>query len=402
MVPLLLVSQSRSADPPQVVEPEGAKTPTPISVPEMMAGRMTNASRAAALQRTGGTERSERAVLKGLRWLKQHQNDDGSWSSEHRPSMTGFAILCFLGHGELSNSPEFGPTVKRGIDWLFHKGTQFDGRLSMTRDGWGSGNAGVYEHAIATYALAEYYAMTREERLELLVMKCASHIVQGQAPDGGWQYGYAKGPGSDTSASGWQIQALKAAHLTRLDIPGLSEALDKALLNLKRVQTEEGNFGYRNPGDRAHPSLAGTGTYCTYLCKPAKDMTVGRGIEFLLKMTEKYPVKYRGESADLYAWYYHTHACKLYGGNAWAKWNRLFRDELCNNQGSDGSWPPVNTRAPGGEYQRKPDGAGPIYRTPYASSCWSRTIVTSRRGNPPFASVVRRLVWYPRRESNSH
>jgi hypothetical protein len=332
-------------------------------VPGQMAGRMGGTARNKARMATGGKEKAEKAVMAGLRWLREHQNEDGSWGPEHRPSMTGFAILCFLGHGELPDSPEFGPTVKKGLDWLLAKGTEFQGKLSMTRDGWGGGNAGVYEHAIASYAMAEYYTMTKDERFAELLKQAITHIVQGQAPDGGWQYNYTKGPGSDTSVSGWQIQALKAAHLTGMGIPGVDEALDKAMLNLKRVKSENGNFGYRNPNDRDHPSLVGVGVLCTYFWKQDRDGLVRDGIEYMLNMTDKYPVKYKEEKADLYAWYYNTQACLMFGGSAWSKWNRLFQDEVADNQNPDGSWPPVTTKAPGSELQKKPDGAGPYYRT---------------------------------------
>ena len=56
-------------------------------------------------------------------------------------------------------------------------------------------------------------------------------------------------------------------------------------------------------------------------------------MEWLLEETEKkYPVKYKGDSADLYAWYYHTQACLMFGGSAWTKWNRWFQDEICDVQ----------------------------------------------------------------------
>jgi hypothetical protein len=332
-------------------------------VPGVMGGRMGGTARASAMRMQGGKETSEKAVMAGLRWLKANQNEDGSWAPENRPSMTGLAILCFLGHGELPDSPEFGPTVKRGLDWMLAKGTEFQGRMSLTRDGFAGGHHTVYEHGIATYAICEYYTMTKDERFVDLVKQSIGYIVDGQAPDGGWQYNFAKGPNSDTSVSGWKIQALKAAHLTGLNITGVDEALDKAMLNLKRVQAEDGSFGYRRAGDRDY-SLTGVGALCTYFWKQQKDRSVRDGIESLLRVTEnKYPVKYKGDNADLYAWYYNTQACLMFGGSAWTKWNRWFQDEIADNQSPDGSWPPVKTSAPGSELQKKPGGAGPFYRT---------------------------------------
>jgi hypothetical protein len=330
-------------------------------IPASMSGRMGGTARAAAMKTVGGKEKSEKAVMAGLRWLKQHQNEDGSWSDQYKPSMTGFACLCFLGHGETPESPEFGPTIKKGIDWLIASGTQFQGHLSGQGD-FGTQHA-VYEHGIAAYALGEYYTMTKDERVAELLKQAIEFIIQGQAPDGGWQYQYTKGPESDTSVSGWQIQALKAAHLTGLQIPGVDESLDKAMLNLKRVQAEDGSFGYRKAGDKDF-SLDGVGVLCTYFWKQDKDRSVREGIEHMLRQAgDKHPVKYKEDTADLYAWYYDTQACLMFGGSAWSKWNRMFQDEIADNQSPDGSWPPCGGKAAGGELTRRPDGAGPYYRT---------------------------------------
>ncbi len=330
-------------------------------LPAAMAGRAGGTARMAAASKFNMKDKSEKAVMAGLRWLKQHQEPDGSWSNEHKPSMTGLAILCFLGHGETPESQEFGPTVKNGVDWLLKQGTEFQGRMSLTKDGWG-GNAGVYEHGIATYAMGEYYTMTKDERFAELLKQAVGYIVDGQAPDGGWQYGFAKGPDSDTSVSGWEIQALKAAHLTGLGIKGVDEALDKAMANLKRVQGPNGGFGYRKAEDRY--SLTGVGVLCTYFWKQEKDKTVKDGIEFMLDQSKKqHPVKYKSETADLYAWYYNTQACLMYGGTAWSTWNRMFQDEIADNQSPDGSWPPTGGGGGAGSYQTKADGAGPFYRT---------------------------------------
>ena len=327
-------------------------------LPGTMGGRKGGTERMAAIKKMGGKEKSEKAVMAGLRWLKKTQNADGSWAPEHKPAMTGLALLCFLGHGELPESPEFGPTVKKALDWVLEKGTAAEGRMHLGKE---FNQPGVYEHGILAYAIGEYYTMTKDERFAELVKMAMTHIVQGQAPDGGWQYGYEKGPDSDTSVTGWQIQALKAAHLTGLAIPGVDEALDKAMLNLKRVQSDNGNFGYRKKGDRGdNPSLVGVGVLCTYFWKQDKDRVVRDGIEFLLKKAESdHPVSYKGEKADLYAWYYNTQACLMYGGSAWTKWNRMFQDEIADNQGVDGSWPPTGGKGHG----ENEGGKAATYRT---------------------------------------
>jgi hypothetical protein len=323
-----------------------------------MTNRFGGEKREMAMQKMGMKAKSEAAVVKGLRWLKQNQKEDGSWSMQYSPSMTGLAVLSFLGHGELPQSPEFGPTVKKGVDWIIDMGATFGGRLSMAN---AMTQTGVYEHAIATYALGEYYTMTKDDRAKDVLTQAVAYIVEGQAPDGGWQYAYAQGPDSDTSVTGWQIQALKAAHLSGLNIPGVDAALDKAMLDLKRVQGPRGGFGYRAAQDSY--SLAGAGVLCTYFWKGEKDKSVRDGIKFIMDETEKnYPVQYKGDKANLYAWYYHGQACLMFGGSAWAKWNKWFQDEITNNQSPDGSWPAMGPKTAVGP-QSDEKGVGPIYRT---------------------------------------
>ena len=103
-------------------------------LPATMAGRAGGTARAAAMKISGGKDASEKAVMAGLRWLKQNQREDGSWGAANIHAMTGLAVLCFLGHGEMPESPEFGPTVKRALDWLLRKGNEFDGRMSPNKN----------------------------------------------------------------------------------------------------------------------------------------------------------------------------------------------------------------------------------------------------------------------------
>ncbi len=308
----------------------------------------------------GSTTASEDAVISGLRWLRTHQAEDGSWGDQNKSAMTGLALLCFLGHGELADSKEFGYAVNKGIQWLVDQGTIHQGRLSMTGADWGSGNAGVYEHAIATYALGEYFTMSKDERVLEVLRPAVNYIVQGQSPDGGWMYHFDKTQG-DTSVSGWQVQALKAAHLTGLHLSGVDIALDRAMEQFARVRGPGGGYGYRGPEDRY--SLTGVGVLCQLFWGEKRTADLRRSVNFISeKSARDFPVKYQHEKADLYAWYYHSQAMLMFGGVAWLDWNKKFQDEIVRAQVVDGSWPVM--KAPGhGNLQSDPKANGATYRT---------------------------------------
>ena len=303
----------------------------------------------------GMKDRSLLAVQRSLKWLRENQNPDGSWGDTNKGAMTGLALLCYLGFGELPDSKEYGYNINAAVQWFLDNGIKFEGRLSMEKS---FTQQGVYEHGIATYALGEYFAITHDDRVSYLFTQAVAHIVQGQGPGGGWMYGFDK-TADDLSVSGWQIQALKAAHLTGLKLPGVEAALDKAVSYTERVRGPKGGYGYRGPEDRY--SLTGVGIL-TQLFWKGERADLRKGMEWLIEETEKnHPVKYNGASADLYAWYYHTQACLMFGGPAWTKWNRWFQDEICDAQSPDGSWPVPGGRSPGPQGGQTKTGA--VYRT---------------------------------------
>lgn len=319
-------------DPAIVITPGSSLKPfaSPLRLP--YPARLDPTLRNRALRDHGAPPTTEAALLRALRWYKAHQNPDGSWSQDRPVAMAGLALLAFLGHGELPTSEEFGPTVQKAIVYLLDRVGQAEGICEQE-----------YSHGIATYALAEAYAMARTPAIRPVMEQGLRVILDGQRAAGGWDYGFRQGERWDLSVSGWQLQALKAGLVAGAETPGLLAGIEKALAFLKRDAFRETGFAYSN-GAAASPSMTGVGTLCLQLFgeDAAPEVKASLGC-----LRERASVKWRGQVAAFapYAWYYQTYAMLFAGQAAWKRWNPAFADELVRAQKPDGHWETDASRA---------------------------------------------------------
>jgi hypothetical protein len=308
-------------------------------IPSTMRKRCSKEDRLERLAQNGGTPACEDAVVNALRWLQKTQEKDGSWTGGNKGAMTGFALLAYLGHCETPLSEEFGETVLNAIVYLVELGNKNNGRLA-TSDA--QSNHWVYEHGIATYALAEAYTFCSQlgltiPDLDKVTRKAGDMIVNGQGQSGGWVYRYADTTGGDNSVGFWQIQALKACKHTGLwDEGELRKPARKALDWLESVQGSNGAIGYRNDSNRS-PGLTGGGVLAFQMWGKGTGSEVRKGVDYIDKHTD---FKWgEGEAGNLYYHYYNAQAMINFGGTKWTKYNKLFRDPLLKAQAKDGSWP---------------------------------------------------------------
>ena len=302
-------------------------------VPFAMKSRCSRPERIELLQRHGGTVQVESAVERSLDWLQAQQNDDGSWGTARPAAMTGFALLCYLGRCETPDSPKYGDTVMNGIMYLVELGLQNDGIFSNDP----AANNMPYQHGIATYALGETYAMARMGNRRLPGVREAFErgveiIIDGQNRDGGWVYGYTGQGHGDTSVTGWQYQALRAAQTTQLQFSGLNRAMRRTREYLEGVQGPQGAFGYRGRGDKH--SLAGLGALGLQLLGRPNARSTRNAIDFISQQPEL-----SWQNFENYTWYYNTQAMFNAGGEAWENWNKQMLPILLEKQNEDGSWP---------------------------------------------------------------
>jgi hypothetical protein len=329
-----------------------------------MAGRRgTNRQRLALSG--GGTLASESAVEKGLAWLAAHQLQDGSWrfdlqdecpacagscrnSGSYRSTTasTGLAILSFLGAGYTHREGPYQDTVGQGLYYLQAQqtissqgGDLRDQRVGHDADGpagigrglpiLGSRFDTMYSHGIATLALTEAYAMTRDVALREASQQAIDFIVHAQFADGGWRYvPFPESPGpGDMTVTGWQIMALKSGLLGGLEVP--YEVWDRISGFLDHLQ-DQGGAAYRYLYDRAPtPTPTAIGLLSRMIGgwpRDARPLTVG-----VAKLNARKP-----SQNDMYFNYYASQVLHHAGGAPWKKWNPSMRDYLVDTQASDG------------------------------------------------------------------
>ncbi len=352
----------------------------------------SDGGRMEAVKRGGGTAGSEAAVANGLDWLFRHQNGNGCWSPAdyHEncdanagcgkgkpgykwmdPACTGLGLMCFLGSGYTGEQTRYRGTVNRAIGY-FLKHQKPDGsymRYTVDRV--------MYNHAIATLAMSEAYAMTRRSDVRKSVEKAIAFIARSQNDDGGWRYNALKYPRSDTSVTGWVVMAVKSAKLGGIQVAdelfdGAKRWLDYA------THPESGVVGYTNPGNCIGPSYpieignmtveispgtTAVGMLCRqFMGTPRSDPSMRKAAVILQKCPPRFGDP---QTANLYYYYYAMLALYQYGGKPWDEWNPKVRDPLVRTQETQGcargSWRPSFYWAQHGD-----SGPGRIYATAMA------------------------------------
>lgn len=297
------------------------------------------------VRREGGTTLTEAAVARGLQWIARQQHEDGAWSLrgydggygiESRAAGTALALLSFLGAGQTHLVGIYQPQVSAGLRWLLeHQADNGDLRADSDRQ------AGMYAHGQAAIALCEAYALTGDEKLREPAQKALAFIAAAQYSDGGWRYTPeepASVPGGDTSVVGWQLMALQSGRAGRFAVP--QHTLELAGQFLDRVQSDAGaRYAYR-PGEQGTPTMTAEALLCRlYLGWTRDEGALREAVEYLAVDHPPSPNDW-----NIYYWYYGTQVLHHLGGDLWDDWNQRMRDVLVFSQETGGrhagSWPP--------------------------------------------------------------
>ena len=320
------------------------------------------------IKKEGGTTLTEAAVARALRWISQHQNEDGSWSLDrfqHAPECAGqcdgaakirstsagtsLVLLPFLGAGQTHLVGRYKDTVAAGLRWMVeHQEPNGDLRYDS------AANSGMYAQGQSAIVLCEAFAMTGDEYLRRPAQLAIDFIIAAQHPGGGWRYHPQEA--GDTSVLGWQVMALQSARAAQLNVPPLTVELANQYLDA--AQQEGGSQYAYQPGGPATHVMTAEGLLCRmYLGWNLQNPSLRPGVTYLL---DHHPPQQ--DRPEFYYWYYATQVMHHAGGSQWEQWNLRMRQALIQSQETRGhqagSWAPRGVHAEGG---------GRIYTTSLAA-----------------------------------
>jgi len=352
------------------------------------------------LKENGGSVETEKAIERGLFWLICHQELDGRWScSKNNPfsgktplpdfsnedelvdaSVTGLAVLSFLGSGYTHTSGKYKDFIKRGLEYIIscqnesglvnYEKTHKHNESCLAHGADHGKLPRRYNHNIGTLAIVEAYAMTKDKWLASYAQKALDHSRDYREPVYGWSF-YLEP--TDIGPSAYYIMAMTVGKsATDLNIYQ-SEINDARKYMDKLTQVISGKI-YHLEGPvycfGGYDSTA-TGIFCRMLLKllvPDYD-TIDedkKAIAFLLK---HFPVwnPYRGgaekenqigseekvigtedDIVNQWYWYFATVSflnSKEFGHENYVKWNDTLKNLLIFHQRKggelEGSWDPV-------------------------------------------------------------
>lgn len=289
------------------------------------------------------------AVIQGaIRYLSSKQLANGSWGvtdfeRRHPIAMTGYTLMAYLAAGHLPGEGEFGKNARAGLQFLLD---------AAKPDGtFGDRNLGqyMYNHGIATIALAEVYGQTQGPELRPRLERAIKLIVASQNHEGGWRYRPVAND-ADVSVTVLQVVALRAARNSGIEVP--QETIDRAVRYVKSCfDPGSGGFTYQ-PGNRA-PGYARTAAaiYSLQVCGLYDDPLVLRGSEYITK-------NFGQREWFTYGTFYAAPAQYMIGGEIWKSWYPRLKEHVMKQVVRDGPlayWD--------GSLDMGANGLGPVYAT---------------------------------------
>ncbi|MEO1698991.1 MAG: prenyltransferase/squalene oxidase repeat-containing protein [Planctomycetota bacterium] len=297
-----------------------------------------------------------------LDWLAAHQEEQGGWDVDafwsHDPpeaptdgaghplndiGVTALAILAHVEAGHTAQEGERSAVVERAVAWLLEQQNEETGLI-----GSGAGVTHHYDHAIATYALAEVQRAGGSPGLDGALREAAEYVARARNPYGVWRYSMPPNGENDTSVTIWMALATRAVR--DLGLRTDAAALDDTLLWLDEMtEPDSGRVGYVERGSR---SSRVPGKNDAFPRESTEALTAGAMVTRFALGQELATMPHSdaqtelllaslpspdGSTDHLY-WHFGTRAMHAAGGARWDRWRTAVEPLVLARMRDDGSF----------------------------------------------------------------
>ncbi len=301
----------------------------------------------------------DRAVDKGLDFLKKTQNNDGSWSGpggSNPTTMTGMAGVALLMEGSTCREGKYSDQIEKAVKYLMRR-QMANGLLVDPRNP--TEGSYTYGHGYALLFLACVYGEEDDTdqriKLEKVLKKAVEFSCKAVTKKGGWGYvsGSEGGDFDEGSTTVTQLQALRAARNAGITVP--KNTIDNAIKYLKDCTTPRGGlvYNYTGPNPQGGERPAITAAACASACSTGmyKDEVFGKWVKYCNQSVYK---QFSGGGHDDYANLYFGQVMYLLGDDRyidlidskatkdgamlWSVYKKSAFTHYIGSQGSDGGW----------------------------------------------------------------
>ena len=282
------------------------------------------------------TPATELAVMKGLGYLSQQQQADGSFTGFDEPgprvAPAAQVLLAFLSTGQTPAVGRHALATRNAVDFIVRQ-------LPDDGDFGRADGSGIFGQAIITIALAEIHGLdtdaARRSLIQDALKKSLAVIISTQdsrndARAGGWREG-GNGEG-ELEATLWMVLALRALKDADFDVP--KEAMQRAVSFVRAcAKRNAAAFSNRDGGPTPLTNAAGIAVL----------LLAGIDGKDNLKEPHKFLVEHRPneEATDFFTTLYVSSLAAMQEGEP--KWTPVWkpiRDILLGKQTAEGSWFP--------------------------------------------------------------
>ncbi len=328
------------------------------------------------------------AYLDACDWLVRHQSPDGRWDSddfgrqcvgsvcsgkgkkEFDVGLTALSVLALLQDENLrANEPAL-RAATAGVRWLIEmqdheprhgaimplveqKSFEETVLVKSHTPYW------AYQHAAATHALCLAAERWSSPMARKAAQSALDFVARARNPEGAWRYQYPPVGESDTSVTGWMLEALQAGYRAGLDVD--RESVKQGLAYLEEM-TDRGTWrtGYNEVGTAparvqeninhwpAHFSESLTAVALVNrlhagMVIDGHESVRGSADLLMLQLPRWEP---ETGTIDFYYWHFGTESMSLIGSHYLEVWGGALRRALLPQQSKSGdtkgSWDPAS------------------------------------------------------------